>query len=377
MRGAGRIALGTLGFLILSGAASFSQTDSRSYPDPIYCLTCLPKDRTPAPEPPRHTVMTQRLDAFDAWLAHLSGGKPILIQTHRANLIAVLEDGPAGELLPTELAYLRQLFPKLALPVKTLDAHQLAHVLAFRLAALQTDMAGVLELEQSGLVKRVPGSTVPIAASHVDVCVFSKQSAYDAFVDFRFPRGSWPLEGAMFDQVPTSAMLMPSLKEPGASRQFTFTSALQLARKLSRDEPGLQGWLQIGLAHFFEERGPGGRMVDGPTLPPDLEAPKDWEGFVGDLVTSGKVGDLGAMAVTPRKALSVRSRLQAWSMVRWMVGKDPKAFAAMVRLLLHAGPLDTPAKALLEAVRPTLHHDLVTLVTEWREAVKKSRLAAK
>jgi hypothetical protein len=118
-------------------------------------------------------------------------------------------------------------------------------------------------------------------------------------------------------------------------------------------------------------------MVGGPTLPPDLEAPKDWEAFIGDLVTAGKAGDLGAMAVTPRKALSVRSRLQAWSMVRWMVAKDPKAFAAMVRLLLHAPPLDTPAKALLEAVRPTLHHDLVTLVTEWRDAVKKSRLAAK
>jgi hypothetical protein len=322
--------------------------------------------------------MTQRLDVFDAWLAHLAGAKPIVIQTHRANLIAVLEDGPVDELSVAELAYLKQLFPKLALPVKALDAHQLAHVLAFRLAALQTDMAGVLELEPSGLLKRVPGATVPIAASHVDVFVFSKQAAYDAFVEFRYPRGSWPLEGAVFDQVPTGAMLMPSLKEPGASRQFTYTSAVQLARKLSRDEPGLQGWLQIGLGHFFEERGPGGaRMADGPTLPPELEAPKDWEAFVGDLVTSGKVGDLGAMAVSPRKALSVRSRLQAWSMIRWMVATDPKAFAAMIRLILHAPPLDTPAKVLLDAVRPTFHHDLVTLAAEWREAVKKSRLGAK
>jgi hypothetical protein len=154
---------------------------------------------------------------------------------------------------------------------------------------------------------------------------------------------------------------------------------MQLLRRLSREDPGLQGWLQVGLAHFFEDRVAGWvpRPVPGATLPPELEAPKDWQAFIGDLITAGKVGDLGAMAATPRHALSVRSRIQAWSVVHWLIAKDPKAFASLVRRLLHAPPSDSPAKALLGALRPTFGFDLVTLLEEWQAPVKKNRAATK
>jgi hypothetical protein len=220
---------------------------------------------------------------------------------------------------------------------------------------------------------------VPISASHVDVCVFSKEAAYEAFVDFRYPRGAWPLDGAMFDQVPTGAMLMTSPKDPATPRRFAFTSAMQLARKLSRDEPGLQGWLQVGIAHLFEERAAAGfpKPSAGFTFPPGQDSPGDWEAYVGDFITAGKTGDLGAMAASPRHALSTRSRLQAWSMVRWMIGKDRKAFAGLVRRLLHADPAESPQRALLGALRGTFNHDLVTLVGEWEQSAKKSRAASK
>jgi hypothetical protein len=378
LSGAGRIGLATA-FLVLCGAAAFAQTESRRIPQTIHCLACPAKDREAAPEPPRHTIMTQRVDAFDAWLTHLAGARPIVIQTHRANLIAVLDDGPVDDLTAAEIAYLRSVFPKLPAAPKSLDAHQAAHVLALRLARMQSDMAEVLDLDGSALVKREAGPGQPVSASHVDVCVLSKPSAYDAFVAFRFAPGSWPLEGAVFDRVPTGAALVPNLKDAAAARQFAFTSAMQLLRKLARDDPGLQPWLQVGLAHAFEERAfnAGPRPWPSGTIPPELEEPKDWEAFVADLVTAGKSGDLGAMAATPRHGLSVRSRLQAWSMARWLIAKDPKAFAAFVRRLLHAAPGDPPAKLLLGAVRAALGHDLVSLVTDWEATVKKARAAAR
>src|SRR5262249_20300425 len=119
------------------------------------------------------------------------------------------------------------------------------------------------------------------------------------------------------------------------------------------------------------------RTAPGATLPPDLEAPKDWESFIGDLIAAGKAGDLGAMAATPCRSLSIRSRLQAWSLVRWMIAKDQQAFAAMIRHLLHSDPAELPAKALLGALRPTFHHDLVSLIDEWKDATKKAHAAAK
>jgi hypothetical protein len=63
-------------------------------------------------------------------------------------------------------------------------------------------------------------------------------------------------------------------------------------------------------------------------------------------------------------------------MVGWMVEKDPKAFAALVRKLLHTSPSEPAQKALLEAVRSTFKHDLVSLVDAWSDAIKKSRAAS-
>ena len=85
-------------------------------------------------------------------------------------------------------------------------------------------------------------------------------------------------------------MLMPSAKDPTAARQFTLMAAMQLLRRLSRADPGLQGWLQLGLAHCFEYRCAGGAARTSPaaTLPPDAESPGDRDAFVGDVITAGK-----------------------------------------------------------------------------------------
>jgi hypothetical protein len=239
---------------------------------------------------------------------------------------------------------------------------------------IENDVRELLDLDAGGRVKPESRPDRPLASSQVEVFVFSRKAGFDAFTAFLFARDVWPLGGAMLESGPTSAILMPSIKDPSARRQFAFSVSMQLLRGLSRAGSGLQGWVQVGLAHVLEDRHAGrSPRVPAATLPPGSETPPDWEDFVADLVVGGKVGDLGALAATPAAALSVRSRLQAWSLVRWMLEKDQAGLAAMVRLLLHAPPSETPPKALLAALRPTFNHDLVSLVDEWKESVRKSR----
>ena len=141
----------------------------------------------------------------------------------------------------------------------------------------------------------------------------------------------------------------------------------------------MQGWLRAGIARVMEDRHApkSERSPAIAPLPAGFKPPNDWEAFVADLIAAGKAGDLGALAATPVNGLSFRSEAQSWSMVRWMIEKDQAKFAAMVRLLLHAPPTEPPTKALLEALRPTFGHDLVSLLDAWKDSVKKSRTAPK
>jgi hypothetical protein len=358
--------------------ASLAQSETTSSPSSrILCLTC----RKPVPGMvERKTVTGQKLDTFEPWIAHLCGGtKPVILQTPRSTLVATLEGGPVDSLSDEEVAALRAAFPSLpAGTPTTLDAHQQAHLLAVRLLKIEDDLRTLLALDEGGRVRPEAGPYSPLASDHVELFAFGQKGGYEAFTAFLFEKDVWPLGGVLFDWGPTGAVLTPNLKEPAARRQFAFMSAMQLLRGLSRAGAGLQGWLQVGLSHAIEDRHAAkGPRPPGATLPPSAEAPKDWDSFVGDMVAGGKVGDLGALAATPASALSVRSRLQSWSMARWMIDLDRKKLAEMVRHLLHSAPSETPQKALLGAMRPAWAHDMVSLTDEWKKAVAKRPAASK
>jgi hypothetical protein len=345
----------------------------------IVCLSCgRPASDADAPFPPRKTILGQHVDVAEPQIARQAGVKPVVIQTPRTTIVAAVEGSAPDDLSPGELEYIQTVFPgyKSGGP---LDAHQEAHLLAFRVRRIEKDLADLLELDADGRVKPEALGNRPVASSHVEVLVFSKPAGFDTFVAFQFGKDVLPLVGTMLDSGPTSAVLLPGLKEPGGRCSFAFSTALQLLAGLSRGGSGLQGWLRGGIARLVEDwHCP--KAMRSPLIAPVISGPKeasDWDAFVADMIADGKVGDLGALAATPLNGLSLRSEAQARSLVKWMVDTDREKFAAMVRLLLHAPPADPPTKALLGALRPTWDHDLVSLLEAWKEAVKKSRTSVK
>jgi hypothetical protein len=339
----------------------------------IVCLACPAK---PGPFEPRKTLLGQHLDIALPQVAHQARVKPILVQTPRGTIVAAVEGGAPDEISLRELEYLQGVFPGFKAS-GAIDAHQEAHLLAHRFRAVEKDLSDLLELDHEGRVRSESPTSRPLASSHVEVFVFSKPDGFETFTTFLFDRDVNPLVGTTRDGLPTSAMLVTGLKEPGARCRFVFTSALQLLAALSRAGSGLPGWIRVGLARQIEDR-QAPKSVRSPfiiPLPGGAQAPADWDAFVADLITAGKIGDLGALAETPLGGLSLRSEAQAWSMVGWMIEKDQAKFAALVRLLLHSDPKDPPAKALLAAVRSSFGHDLVSIVDEWKAAVKQRRAA--
>src|SRR5262245_59684151 len=169
----------------LLGAAALAQ-GSAAYPTRILCRTCVAADPAHGKGLTWRPVIGQPIDSFEPWIAHVAGGKPIIIQTPRVNLVIALEGGKIDGLTQSELYYLKTVSKTLAsappaTPPTTLDAHELAHLVAIRVLKLEHELVDLLDLDGAGRVKPEPGPDRPVASDSVDVFLFSAKAGYDAF----------------------------------------------------------------------------------------------------------------------------------------------------------------------------------------------------
>ncbi len=321
--------------------------------------------------PARRTLLGQDPIVVVPWLTHLFGKAPIVLLTPRVTLVVCSDGGTVDELSPREAEILKAWFPKNASPARTLDGHQYAHLLAERLMAIEAQVGEILDLGPDGRAKPDSGPTSPFASDASELFVFSTKAAYEAFVSHTFEAGTWPTTAVMLDSGPTAALLIEDPKSVSDRRRFAFTATNLLVRALSRAGDGLQAWLRIGLSHVIEQQVPGKVAApgDSQTLPPDMKSPPDWHVFTRELANSGKSGVLSALAASTERGLSLRSRLQAASVVRWLIESDPARFGAFMRRLMYEMPTTPAAKALLNASRAGLGKDTVTLESDWKQAI--------
>ena len=186
----------------------------------------------------------------------------------------------------------------------------------------RTISEAVLDLDEDGRARTEAGPWQPLASDQVEIFAISNKTGYEAFTAFLFDRDAWPLAGAMLESGPTAAALMPALKEPSARRQFAFMSAMQLLRGLSRARSRPPG---LGPGRTRARDGGPSREQGSPERGDAPAGQRSSEGlgsFVGDLVAGGKVRRPRRARRDAGRVLSVRSRLQAWSLVRWMMEKD-------------------------------------------------------
>jgi hypothetical protein len=344
------------------------------------CSHCLKQktlvSRPGGPELPDRVLGLPR-DAAAAYVERLAGKPPILIATARTSLFVASDGGDAAGATEDELARLRVFFPKLAEKPTKLDAHQFAHLYAERLVALEAALVDLLDLGDDGRKKSKPGPYAVAEAERAELFLFGDPKAAAAFDGFLGGEDGPPgLSGAYFKQRPVAGLSVHGFSPNAARRRFAYAAASVRLRSLAVGDGAAPPWLRIGAAHVLEHAAdPEGRGDDvADTLPPDpfrpdAKAPADRLAFVRAFVDEGKAPHLDALSASEEAALTPKSRLAAWSLVRYLAGVDRARFAALYLRLVDGAPTPDRARSFADAVRLVYGIEVAALDNAWRVAV--------
>lgn len=342
---------------------------------PYVCLTCKEANQQVAADgaPPPAQLAGAQIGAVRPWLAGLEGEKPVILATPRWTLACVLKEDKVEGLRPEEIARLRAFFPALPEKPARLKAHEMAHLWTERMFAVEGAIAEMLDLTEDWKLRPNAAGYRPLPYARSEIFVFAAKKDVETFANHLLEPRARPLHGSVREHGPLSAVLADDADDH-VRRRFVHGAALQVLRRHWRLGDGLPGWIQVGIAHYLERihvKIPAGRDDLAQTLPPGDESPKDWPQFVRDLVVADKAGQLAALTSQPERALSLRSRIQSWSLVKFLLGADPKRFSVLLNALLNTHP-DTPApQALQDAVKSAYACDLPTLERAWKVWVLK------
>ncbi|MAG55337.1 MAG: hypothetical protein CMJ83_03515 [Planctomycetes bacterium] len=308
------------------------------------------------------------------WLNRLDKMKPSLIWSQRWTLVCFLKDARVDDLTPEETVRLRVYFPKLPSRPTRLTGHERAHLWAIRMLRTESGVADLLDLDERGELKsRGPGYR-PLPHKGCELYMFSSAATHDAFRRHIFKPSTKGLAGETLDSGPVTAMLMDDQKSAPIRRRFLHAASLQLIRAHRRLEGGIPAWLEIGVAHYFERRQSKVnrfRKDESGTLPPGLESPRDWDQAIRDLVAAGRSGELTALSATPERGLTVNSRLQSWSLVKYLLGVDGRRFRRLLVELLHTRPGTTVQDGLRAALKASYGHFPKDVEKAWKSWVIK------
>ncbi|NRA96819.1 MAG: hypothetical protein HRU14_11495 [Planctomycetes bacterium] len=350
--------------------------DSASY----YCMRAIeagdqvvPKN---GPKQPRRMIGEEAAKVMP-WLTRVDPKiRPSIIWTRHWTIVGFLKDAQVDDLTPEEAIRLRAFFPKVTPRSTRLTGHQRTHLWAIRTVQIQRAIEDLLDLDENGGLKPSTYNSGyrPLAHKGCELFLFSNQSPHDAFRRHLFQPQTRGLGGEILGSGPVTAITVDDAPSAAIRRRVLHASSLQLLRIHRRLEGGIPAWIRVGLAHYFEWRQTKSartRTDEAGTLPAGTDVPRDWNQAVRNLVASGKAGELGALSVTPERGLTLASRLQAWSLVKYLLGIDPKRFGQLCAALLHTRPDVMPQEGLRNALKATYGHYPEDVATAWKTWVLK------
>jgi hypothetical protein len=305
-----------------------------------------------------------------AWAERLGDAPSFLFATKKAALLVVAADLAAPPMSAAEEARLRTWFPKLPKKLAKLDGHQLGHLYADRLAAVEADLAAALELDPAGDMVAA-GPYGPPPAARTDVLLFGAVRGARAAADFFFDVDAWFPGGGLFGGRPV--VVAHAADGAAAHRRFAFSCALGLSRAVLGAEGALPPWMRVGLAHALEARAcdVADESAVG-TTPPDVVADAkaadaaDRDAYLRTLIDAGHSGQWNALCLASENGLSTRSRMQAGSFTRYLLGVDRARYALLVRTLASRGAGAAKDGAFDAAAKSAYRESAAVLDEGWR-----------
>ena len=342
---------------------------------PYYCMRAIEDGDQVIPEGalkrPRRMI-GEATDKVMPWLARLDPKiRPSIIWTRNWTIVSLLKGARVADLTPEEAVRLRAFFPEITPRSNKLTGHQRAHLWAIRTLRIQGAIKEVMDLDDNGGLKPSSFSAGyrPLAHKGCELFLFSNPSPHAAFTRHLFQPQTRGLSGETLGSGPVAAIMLDDAPTGSIRRRMRHASTLQLVRVHRRLEGGVPAWMQIGLAHYFEWRQTKTTRTKkntAGTLIGATEGLRDWDQAVRDLVASGRAGELGALSATPERGLTLQSRLQAWSLVKYLLGVDQGRFTQLCSALLHTRPGVNPQQALRTAMKATYGHETNAVADGWK-----------
>ena len=334
------------------------------------CQTCVRAgDQGAGESPSLERLLGRPASVIRPWLGRISETEPQILTRDRVTLVALLGprrmDAVTSEERMRLMLFLRE---RAGTPRGRFTGHQRAHLWMERLVLLESALGELLALDPAGELRPLSDGMRPLAHPRAEIYLFDAAEACTGFVRHLFGPDAQPGDGLQTDDGPVAAVLVGSCGAEAGRRRFLHAGTLALLRRHRRLDGGIPPWLEIGLAHFMERRlhGAQERRDTAFTLPAGMESPPDWDQFVRDLAISGKSGSLDALTATPGRALSLRSRIQAWSMVKFLIGVDRTRFSLLLRRLLHAEPAAEPVPTFAAALKEAYAADPKQVEQAWK-----------
>ncbi|MHC4163277.1 MAG: hypothetical protein ACYSUM_14200 [Planctomycetota bacterium] len=341
---------------------------------PWYCPRCVKEERI---EPQERKIRMWRmpveelakiLDLDKKWLVIETPNFKILSTLGRANV--KFKDVQYAR---ADLLRLKTIFPKLGLGREgtTVNAHQRAHLYHIRVERLYSHFAALTDNK-----KKFLGMDAPY-----EIYLLDDYAEYSTLTDQFIGRGMrmagiqhHSKEKPNFNCFPTSEQQYGRTKgrgDRGFSNWVTHNVAHLLVDGFHNYYRETWGWLEEGLAHYYERKEYTNRntfcWTEG--KPPQDFLKPDWESVIYNLVRRGKDPSLSQWCekLMPGELTGVENGL-SWSIVRWLVETEPIRFTKLLRKLNDYENKPTAAQSIEYAfgVSPGVLH------SRWREYVREN-----
>jgi len=326
------------------------------------------------------TLLCRPLSDITRYLDALSpeGHCHILVTPH-ATLVSLLGKGPAASPTNEEWVRLQLFFPELKKGTRRLSGLQRSHLWTLRLLQNEAALADLLELHAKGRLLPDQAGRRPIELPRFEIYLIDRRDQHDSFRHHIFPRGTDPLVGALLDlgplPMPASLVWLGSGSALEKRRRLAFAATIPSIARHRRLKGGIPPWLMLGLAHFMEQRlwhQRAGRDLAG-ILPGKGPFDADWKKTVRSLILEGKTANFATLNTLGLGDLNAPLRMQSESIVRFLLGLDPKRFAKLIRRFLNRSLKSEALTLMRRAAKELYRTDLARLQRSWRLWASRER----
>ena len=315
------------------------------------------------------------LVAITTWIKAVTGEEVHVFSGSSWTLISALSASTKVPVLDSEKVILNMWMGKKISPSDSALASAL--IWAIRMDNLDRTLCGMFSKDLDGYVEGKASLFEGIRLRHQClILVPTKEQAQQVAEHLlSADAATSPTYGEALDGGPAQVVSLEGSRDSVVQQmRFTYAATLGWLHQKRRLSGGLPDWMRVGIAHMMamELNDRLTRVPDYGVFPEAEKLPKNWQQFLRNLVGAGKTGEINAMNSAVTQGLTVRTHLQAFSMMRFLMGVSEEHFGRFIAEVHNLTESKVSTKEILSAVRKHYGCDFPGLERAWNRWIIKT-----